>query len=487
MEPGSKKIDLKHSARSKPVHAMVTVDQVPPHSIEAEQGVLGCILLSPSESLEACLLKFGNDHEHVFYDLRHQAIFDLMVGLYKKGEAVDLITMHQRLKDTVQLEAIGGFHYLASLPDAVPSAANLEYYLSIVWEKFLLRQTIENCSNTISYIYETDEETQTVLNKNAAESNKIAEKLAMYTGDASSAKDCIIRLSEQLDERMKLHGQLPGISTGFSDLDRRILGLEKKKLYVIGARPQQGKTAMMGNMIEHISIKHSIPTLCFSLEMPSEALALRICCSMSSMDSRLVRMGRLTSQEHREYSSAMARFSAAPVHIIDKSDITPSQMLAVARSYIRKFGIQVAFIDYAQRIKPDRKMDIKTYEVGEISSSIQDMAKILEIPIVLLAQIKREYQVQTQSAESESRRNRLPTMADLGDSGMLERDPDAIMLLCRSPDQDLSAERWTYKLNVDKSRDGEPGVVDLGFFKRYTRFFQMVHQNVDSVDEEWHP
>lgn len=474
------KTDLQKPFRSKPVHAFVTIDQTPPHSIEAEQGVLGCILLNPTESMEMCMIKFGCDADKVFYDLRHQAIFNLANDLYMKGDGIDLITIHQKLKDTVQLDAIGGITYLSSLPDMVPSAANIERYLGIVWDKFLLRKTIELCSETISDIFETNEEVQKVLNDNAMKASAISEKLALYIGDESSSKQCIIQLTETLDDRMKSHGQLPGISTGFSEIDRRILGLERKKMYVIGARPNQGKTAIMGNMMEHISVVRKIPTLCFSLEMPAEALALRICCGMSQVDSRNVRMGGITSAEHERYVRAMAKFSSSPVYIVDKSTITPSQMLAITRSHIRKYGVKAVFIDYAQRINPDNKRDVKTYEIGEISSSIQDMAKTLDIPVVLLAQLKREFQVNTQNAESDRRRNRLPTMADIGDSGMLERDPDCVMLMARHPDQNLNDDMWQYKINIDKSRDGEPGVVDLGFFKRYTKFVQVVHNPIDT-------
>lgn len=475
--PGTKEIDLKYTRRKKfAANVQVTCDKLPPHSEEAEQGILGCIMLDAA-CLDSCLEKFHAKHGEVFYDIRHQSIFDAMVAIKQSGKVLDLITLHQRLKDNNQIEEVGGFSYVASLPEAVPSAANLPNYLDIVWEKYLLRSFLETASNQIGNVYENEGNVLDLLNESSRAVSEIAELCAISAGSESNSQDCIVSLGEILDERMKHRGMLPGLPTGFVDLDYKILGLQKKQLYIFGARPSQGKTALMCNMVQHLSIDRGIPTLVFSLEMPRERVALRICCAMCKVDTVKAMCGSISDKERTALAGAMAKFAKSPVHIIDTSTLTPRQIHAATRSYIRKHGIQAVFVDYAQRIQPDKSHEKKTYEIGDISCAMQAMAKELNIPVVLLAQLKREFDDKNNPGK---KKRVLPTMSDLGDSGMLERDADAIILMARHPDQNLNDEVWQYKFNIDKARDAIVGTIDVVFFKRWTKFESCGRNTVDN-------
>jgi replicative DNA helicase len=394
-----------------------------------------------------------------------------MVEMNEFRMPIDLITLHQHLKNTRQIESVGGFEYLASLHEKVPSAANLGYYLVIVWEKYLLRRQIQLCTKAADQAAIANEPVQDMLNSFASEAELLAQKCALDASHDADPKQAAHKVLDYAEERFA-HKGIPGLSSPWPDLDRITMGFQPGWAYIIGARPSQGKTALINNIVQHLSVECSprVPTLVFSLEMTQERFVQRVCCGLSRINSKHVSGGTMDQGELSSFLVSAGKCSSSPMYVIDKSDLTVPQMRAIARFYVRNKGVKLVGIDYLQRIRASRNQEKRTYEVGEVSTALQAMAKELNVPVITLAQLKREYQEDSQYQEGQRKRPRLPNMADLGDSGITERDADVIILLARRPEQVLSDPIWQYKWVVDKNRDGELGIVDMVFFNRFTKF-----------------
>jgi replicative DNA helicase len=269
--------DFKKSRRVKPETAeKLHLDRLPPHSIEAEQGVLGCALLSPNECMGECIEKLKDGGMEVFYDLRHQTIYEMLAAMYDQRQAIDIITLQQKLKDKALLEQIGGISYLAQLQDAVPSAANLSYYLEIVLEKFLLRRMIHVCTEATSKVYDFEGEVDALLDEVERDVLKIAESRAQTS--TSSVKELVGKAILTVENYFSRKGVLNGIGTGFPDLDRMTDGFHGSEMIVIAARPSMGKTSLAMNIVEHVVLEQNLPAAVFSLEMSAESLIFRMMC-----------------------------------------------------------------------------------------------------------------------------------------------------------------------------------------------------------------
>src|SRR5436190_24352642 len=276
-DTGSESPDLKKARRQKAAATGgLKLDRLPPHSIEAEQGVLGCVLLSPNDCIGICIEKFKVGSE-VFYDLRHRTIYELLAEMYDHKEAIDLLTVQQRLKDKNQLESIGGLAYLSSLPDAVPSAANLPYYMDIVREKHLLRRMIQTCTGVVGQVYEHEGEVDALLDEVERDVLRISEE--RVESSTRTIKDLVNRAINTIEEFHQRQGMLTGTSTGFADLDKMTGGFHGGEMVVIAARPSMGKTSLAMNIAEHAAVDERLPVGVFSLEMTSESLVLRMLCS----------------------------------------------------------------------------------------------------------------------------------------------------------------------------------------------------------------
>src|SRR6266496_4028459 len=269
-EAGGASPDLKKARREKaPALGAVKVDRLPPHSIEAEKGVLGCVLLSPGDCLGFCIEKFKTGPE-VYYDLRHRHIYEVLVEMYDRKEPIDLLTVQQRLKDRNQLEAVGGVAYLAALPDAVPSAANLSYYTDIVREKHLLRRVIQTCTSVVGRVYEHEGEVDALLDEVERDVLRISEERVEAT--TSSIKELVHKAINTIEVYHQRQGMLTGIGTGFEDFDKMTSGLHAGEMVVIAARPSMGKTSLARNIAEHVAVEEKLPVGIFSLEMTAESL-----------------------------------------------------------------------------------------------------------------------------------------------------------------------------------------------------------------------
>ncbi|MCC7373653.1 MAG: replicative DNA helicase [Verrucomicrobiales bacterium] len=443
------------------------VDRLPPHAPDAERGVLGCILISPNDALGECVRTIRAGAE-AFYDLRHQAIYSLVIKMYDDREPIDLITVQQRLRDAGQLEAIGGLTYLNQLADAVPSAANLSYYIEIVLEKHLLRRMLQTCTNVIGRVYECEDDVPALLDEVERDILHINEE--RERPETKSIKELVNSAITTIEELHARQGMLSGVSTGFPDLDKMTTGLHKGEMVVIAARPSMGKTSLAMNIAEHVAIDLQLAVGVFSLEMTAESLVLRMMCSRAEVNLRDVREGFLAERDFPRLTQAAGQIAGAPLLIDDTSGLSILQLRARARRMWQQSQIKLLVIDYLQLVHSDtrRAKDNRQQEISEISSGIKALAKELEIPIIILSQLNRDV---------EKDKSRKPKLSDLRESGAIEQDADLVGLLYKpsTGDDDESVPRdepggIPVSLLIAKQRNGPTGDVPLTFLKRFTRF-----------------
>ena len=458
--------DLKRLRRRKAeVSDGVKLDRLPPHAAEAEQGVLGCILLEPNECMGQCIEKFKNGAD-VFYDLRHQTIFTQLAEMYDSREAIDVITLQQRLKDKQVLEQVGGIAYLSALPDVVPSAANLGFYLEIVHEKYLLRKMIHVCTDVVSRVYDHEGEVDALMDEVERDILRISE--SRVQDHSNTIKDLVKKAITTIEDFHQRQGMLTGLSTGFQDLDRMTSGLHGGEMVVVAARPSMGKTSLAMNIAEHVALEEGVPVGVFSLEMTSESLVLRMLCSRSRVNMRNVRDGFLAERDFPKLTGAAGQLAKAPLFIDDSSGLSILQLRAKARRMFQQYGIRLFVIDYLQLLHSTaRRAENRQQEIADISSGLKSLAKELNVPVIVLSQLNREL---------ERDKNRKPRMSDLRESGAIEQDADLVGLLYKpnADDDDGAApaeeEAVPVNLLIAKQRNGPTGDVHLTFLKSFTRF-----------------
>src|SRR5215472_9044285 len=410
--------DLKRKSPRKPTAGATGLDRLPPHSPEAEQGVLGCILLSPNDCMGECIekLKVG---EEVFYDLRHHTIFKTLCEMYDAREAIDVITLQQRLKDIQLLEQVGGISYLSVLPDTVPSAANLSYYLEIVREKYLLRKMIHVCTDVARRVYDYEGQVDALMDEVERDILRISE--ARVQSHTATIKELVKRAINTIEDFHQRQGMLTGLPTGFNDLDKMTSGLHGGEMVVIAARPSMGKTSLAMNIAEHVAIDHHVPVGVFSLEMTSESLVLRMLCSRSRVNMRNVREGFLAERDFPKLTGAAGKLAGAPLFIDDSSGLSILQLRAKARRMAQQYGIKLFVVDYLQLLHSTaRRAENRQQEIADISNGIKSLAKELNVPVIVLSQLNREL---------EKDKDRKPRLSDLRESGAIEQDADVVCLL----------------------------------------------------------
>jgi replicative DNA helicase len=442
------------------------VDRLPPHSPEAEQGVLGCVLLSPNDCMGQCIEKLKGGAE-VFYDLRHQTIFTMLAEMCDKREGIDVITLQQRLKDKQLLEEVGGIAYLSALPDAVPSAANLSYYLDIVQEKFLLRKMIQACTDVVARVYDFEGEVDALMDEVERDILRISE--SRVQSQTTTTKELVKKAINTIEDFHQRQGALTGVGTGFVDLDKMTTGLHGGEMVVIAARPSMGKTSLAMNIAEHVTIEQRLPVGVFSLEMTAESLVLRMLCSRSRVNLRNVREGFLAERDFPKLTGAAGKLANAPLFIDDSSALSILQLRAKARRMHLQYGIKLFVVDYLQLVHSTaRRAENRQQEIADISSGVKSLAKELNVPIIVLSQLNREL---------EREKNRKPRLSDLRESGAIEQDADVVGLLYKPSSGDdeesgSAAEEDAVPVNllIAKQRNGPTGDVNLTFLKSYTRF-----------------
>jgi len=454
------------------------VDRLPPHAIEAEQGVLGCILIDPTRAGE----KLGETIDALpagsktFYDLRLRTIYELMVEMWqKKEQTIDLITIQQRLKDRQQIEAVGGLPYLASLPDAVPSASNIDYYLAIIREKFLLRQMVQVCTEIVGRVYEWEGDD---LNQfmDQVEKDILAINTVRSSHTTAPIKELVRSAIRTIEEMHERKGAIGGIPTGFIDYDKMTDGLHPAEMIVVAGRPSTGKSSLAMNIVEHVAIDQKLPVGVFSLEMTAESLVLRGISSRARMNLRNIREGFLAERDFPKLTNAAGKYASAPIYIDDTPGLNILQMRAKARRLWQQYGVKLFVVDYLQlvsAISPNARN--REREVADISYGIKNLAKELRVPVIVLSQLNREV---------DKNKGRKPRMSDLRESGAVEQDADIIGLLYKADpenrrkalvgedddDSGRQQEAIPVNINIDKNRNGPTGDVHLTFLKSITRF-----------------
>jgi replicative DNA helicase len=473
--------DLKRTKRvrrsSREGETAANADRLPPHSPEAEVGVLGCVLLSPNECMGECIEKFKSGTD-VFYDLRHQTIYSTLADMYDRREAIDVITLQQRLKDRQLLEEVGGIAYLASLPDAVPSAANLGYYLDIVQEKYLLRKMIHTCTGVVGRVYDYEGEVDALMDEVERDILRISE--ARVQSHTSTIKDLVKKAINTIEDFHQRQGMLTGVGTGFTDLDKMTSGLHAGEMIVIAARPSMGKTSLAINIAEHVAIDGKLPVGVFSLEMTAESLVLRMLCSRSRVNLRNVRDGFLAERDFPKLTGAAGKLASAPLFIDDSSGLSILQLRARARRMAQQHGIRLFVVDYLQLLHSTaRRAENRQQEIADISSGIKSLAKELSVPVIVLSQLNREL---------EREKNRKPRLSDLRESGAIEQDADVVGLLYKpsSGDDDEGGgadeqDAVPVNLLIAKQRNGPTGDVNLTFLRSFTRFESAAKVSDDDV------
>jgi replicative DNA helicase len=443
------------------------VDRLPPHSPEAEQGALGCVMLSPNECLGECIERFKGGAD-VFYDLRHQTIFNVLAEMFDKREGIDVITLQQRLKDKQVLEEAGGIAYLAALQDTVPSSANLSYYIDIMQEKYLLRRMVRTCTEVVSRVYDYEGEVDKLLDEVERDILRISEsRVQSFT---VTIKDLVKKAINTVEDFHQRQGALTGVGTGFQDFDKMTTGLHGGEMVVIAARPSMGKTSLAMNIAEYVAIEQRLPVGVFSLEMTADSLVLRMLCSRSRVNLRNVREGFLAERDFPKLTGSAGKLANAPLFIDDSSALSILQLRAKARRMYLQHGIKLFVVDYLQLLNSTSfRAENRQQEIADISSGIKSLAKELNVPVIVLSQLNREI---------EREKGRPPRLSDLRESGAIEQDADVVGLLYKpksaGDDEEsgpaVEEDAVPINLLIAKQRNGPTGDVNLTFLKSYTRF-----------------
>jgi len=463
--------DFKKSRRQKgetrAQSAAAPLDRLPPHALEAEQGVLGCTLLDPNLCIGECIEKLKDDGKAAFYDLRHQTIYETLTEMFNARTPIDLITVQQNLKDRQLLEQVGGIVYLSQLQDKVPSAANLSYYLEIVREKFLLRKLIQTCTSVVGRVFDFEGEVEALLDDVEKEILRVNESRAQ--GTMTNVKDLVNKAISQIEDYFSRQGKLSGISTGFPDMDKMTDGLHGGEMIIIAARPSMGKTSLAMNIAENVALEQHLPVGVFSLEMSAQSLILRMLCSVARVNLRSIRDGFMSEADFPKLMNASGRMSGSKLFIDDTAGLSILQLRARARRMHQQHGVKLFVIDYLQLLNSTarRAQENRQQEIADISSGIKALAKELNVPIIVLAQLNRDI---------EKDKNRKPRLSDLRESGSIEQDADLVGLLYKpseGEDEDAAqenSESRAVNLLIAKQRNGPTGDVKMTFFNSYTRF-----------------
>jgi replicative DNA helicase len=453
---------------SQAVHSLSTSKDVPrslPFSEDGEKAVLCSLLLSPREVSDLCVLRLRSD---AFYIPAHQIIYNLVVEFSDKSKPIDFVSLKQGLKDRNQLEEIGGPAFLSSLYSFVPTAANAAYYIEIVREKYLLRRLILTCNKLASQCYDPQEEIEPLLDD--AEKEIFAITGEHVTTEMASTKELVMEAIEQIERLYENRGSVTGLPTGFVELDRMTSGLHPSEMIVIAARPSMGKTALAMNIAEHVAMDVGKAVAVFSLEMSSQQLVQRLLCSRAKVDLQKVRNGFLSERDFPNLTTAAARLAAAKMFIDDTPGLTITELRAKARRMKSQHDIRLIIVDYLQLLRSTtrRAQDNRQLEISEISGGIKALAKELNLPIIVIAQLNRQPDARAQQGGR-------PRLSDLRESGSIEQDADLVGLLVRAEyyetDEDAKQEKaGEAELIIAKQRNGPTGDVPLTFLKEFTRF-----------------
>jgi len=436
--------------------ANTTLDKIPPQNLEAEMAVLGSMLMD-EDAISVATELIDKDS---FYKDTHRKIFEAIRDLYNANKAVDIITLSDELKRNLTLDEIGGASFLTALVNSVPTAANINHYVSIVKEKYILRTLINSATKIISICYESEGNVDEVVDS--------AEKFIFEVSDRKSQgsylalKEIIKDSIENIDRLYQKKAHVTGIPSGYIDFDSKTSGLQESDLIVIAGRPSMGKSAFALGIAEYAGVVEKMPIAFFSLEMSKEQLVQRMLCSHARVDAHKVRTGYLSPSDWPRLTAAAGKLSEAPIFIDDSPAISVMELRAKARRLKAHQDIKLIILDYMQLMRGSGREENRQQEISDISRSLKSLARELNVPIVAISQLSRAV---------ESRTDHRPQLSDLRESGAIEQDADVVVLILReeyykpSPDNEGIAE-----VIIAKQRNGPVGSMKLSFIKEYTKF-----------------
>lgn len=440
--------------------------KVPPQNLEAEQSVLGALMLEPEAGSSVFEILQPDD----FYRDNHRLIFVAVRDLFERGNPVDLVTVAETLRQSGRLEQVGGIATISQIARSVPSAVNVDYYARIVAEKSLLRQLIRTAGRIAEKGYEPGEEAQSLIEE--------AEKMIMdlsqrQTKDGfESIRNILLSTFEKIEMLYANKGSLTGVPTFFAELDRMTAGWQPSDLIIIAARPSMGKTALVLNMAQNAAVRANVPVAVFSLEMSKEQLVQRMLCSEAMVDQQRVRTGDLLDTDWPKLTRAVGPLSEASIFIDDTVGISLAELRSKARRLKMEQGLGLIVIDYLQLMTVGRKSESRQQEVAQISRGLKGIARELSVPVIALSQLNRGV---------EQRQDKRPIMSDLLESGAIEADADVISFIYRdeyyNPESD---KKGIAEIIIAKHRNGPVGAVELGYLKEFTKFVNLDRQHLSA-------
>ena len=433
--------------------------KIPPHDIDAEQAVLGS-MLTDKEAVNAAIESLKED---AFYRDDNRIIFQAIVNLYSKSEPIDIITLKDELESMDKFEQVGGYEYLASLPDKVPTTANVQKYIKIVEEKSILRNLIKTANEIIELGYDPTEDVEDIMD--GAEKKIFDITQSKNQKGYTPIKDVLVESFTKLEELYNRKQHITGVPTGFAELDYKTAGLHGSELILVAARPAMGKTAFALNLATNAALRGNAPVAIFSLEMSKDQLVNRILCSEAMVDSNKVRTGKLDEDDWVKLAGAIGPLSEAEMYIDDTPGISVMEIRTKCRKLKMEKNIGLVVIDYLQLVQGNKRTASREQEISEISRSLKILAKEINVPVIALSQLSRAV---------EQRPDHRPMLSDLRESGAIEQDADIVMFLYRDDYYNKESEKKDIaEVIIAKQRGGQTGTVELLWMGNYTKFVNL--------------
>ncbi len=432
------------------------IKKVPPHNLEAEQSVIGSMIMDKEAIIIAAEIITKED----FYDQRFAVLYEAMIELLSEGSPTDLITLQNKLKEKDVANNVSSLEFIRDLVASVPTSANIRYYANIVKEKSLLRQLIRVTEGITNESYLDKNSTDEILDKAEKEVFDILQK--RNTGDVATIKDVVVESLESIEAAARNKGSVTGVPTGFYDLDYKTAGLQPSDLILVAARPSMGKTALALNIAEHVVLKENIPTAIFSLEMSKDQLVKRLMSMHSRVDSQAIRTGDLTDDEWVDLVESARIIGNSNLVIDDTAGISVSELRSKCRKLKLENNLGLVIIDYLQLMSGSRRAESRQQEISEISRSLKALAREIDAPVVALSQLSRAV---------EQRPDKRPMLSDLRESGAIEQDADIVMFIYRDEYYNHDTEeKGISEIIIGKQRNGPTGTVKLAWQPQYTKF-----------------
>jgi replicative DNA helicase len=445
--------------------------KLPPQNLEAEQSVLGGILIE-NEAINRVMEILDPDD---FYRDAHRKIFNALINLSERDEPADLITLTNELRKIDQLDSIGGASYLASLIDSVPTAANIEYYAKIVKEKSILRKLIQTSTEIITQSYEDRGDVEVFLDEAERAIFDISEKRVRPS--FFSIRDVVKESFKTIERLFQKKELVTGVPSGFKELDRMTAGFQPSDLIIIAGRPSMGKTAFCLNVAQYAAVENKIPVAVFSLEMSKEQLVIRMLCSEAHVEGTRLRTGFLNESDWPKLTIAAGNLSEAPIYIDDSAALSVLELRAKARRLKSERGLGMLIIDYLQLMKGRARVENRQQEISEISRSLKALAKELNIPVIAVSQLSRK---------TEERTGNRPQLSDLRESGAIEQDADLILFIYRDEVYNRAEDnpnRGKAEVIIGKQRNGPIGKIEMAFLDKFTTFKELYKGETENIYE----